>query len=132
MLRAVTEQKILRKIAVFPLLLLSRLKFIKKMHFYIISLTLGLSILLVVFFWNCLSIPLGPFFQPITLIHSLVIFVFLEAILMATRLVDSGCVSKMDVVRDKMPIFLTLLRLPASPLHQRVAISLVRSRTYVW
>lgn len=120
MLKAATSSKISKKVAGFPLLLLSRVSFIKKMHVSIATVFFLMAAFLLLFFKLCLSLPLNPCFQPFNMVFSLAIFVFLELLLMTARFIICGWMGRMELIRDKMPIYLTLLRLPSSSLNSQV------------
>lgn len=117
MLKIVASSKITKKIAFLPVLLLSRFTFIKKMHKYLLVVFCIMSALLLFLFNFCLSISLMTWFKPTNFVLSLGVFVFLEVLLTTVRLILCGWIGRLDIVRDKMPIFLTLLRLSGSSLN---------------
>lgn len=90
------------------------------MHFYLGSMTIA-AILLMVGLILCLSsLDVMTFFLPLNLIYSLAIWLSLEGIMLVSRVIAQCWVKPITIVRDKMPIFLTLLRLPYTPFAAKV------------
>lgn len=115
------KQKLHKKLSIFPACLLARANFIIDMHAYLIT---ALSITSVIALGLCIfafKVPIGSFFQLYNYSLSVLVFVLIEALMVFLRVAYNGVTEPLKVVRDKMPIFLSLLRLPnTSNYNQRV------------
>lgn len=101
------------------------------MHFYLGSMALATSFILVGLALSLSKIDVMSFFWPLNLIYSLLVWMLLESIMLASWIISRCWVKPITIVRDKMPIFLTLLRLPYTPFTAKVPPGLLRFKVFV-
>lgn len=82
------------------------------MYLYIFSTVLLSSFALAVIAASVLHLNIAEFFWPLNLLYAFAVWAILESLVLVIRVAGLCCLRELVGVRDKMPVFLTLLRLP--------------------
>lgn len=94
-------------------------------------MTLATSFIVVGLALSLFKIDVMSFFWPLNLIYSLLVWMLVESIMLASWVISRLWVKPITIVRDKMPIFLTLLRLPYTPFTAKVPPDILRFKAFV-
>lgn len=111
--------KLSKVISLFLLLLVEKFKFMWEIQFILAcsGITTGLLLLTLNFY---LQLPVTLIMHPLSMLLAAVVFIFLEFLNIAITSAKMALTREISAVKDKMPVFLTLLRLSNSPISEQV------------